>query len=42
VAVTSITELVLERSLDETFRVEIMGELVAQFWRLEELYSWLK
>jgi hypothetical protein len=41
-AVTSATELVLGCSLDETFWVEIMDELVAQFQKLEELCSRLE
>jgi hypothetical protein len=40
--VTSGTELVLGRSPNETFRVEIVDELVAQFQKLEELCSWLE
>jgi hypothetical protein len=37
-AVSSIVELALGCSLDETFRVEVVGELVAKFWKLE--VSW--
>jgi hypothetical protein len=40
--VTSAAELVLGRSPNETFRVEIVDELVAQFWKLEELCSQLE
>jgi hypothetical protein len=40
--VSSVVELVLGHSPDEAFRVEVMGELVAKFWRLEELCSWLE
>jgi hypothetical protein len=42
VVVSSATVLVLGRLLDETFRVEVMDELVAKFWRLEELCSRLE
>jgi hypothetical protein len=42
VAVTSAVELVLGRTPNETFRVEIVDELVAQFWKLEELCSRLE
>jgi hypothetical protein len=41
-AVSSTVELVLGRSPDETFQVEVMDELVAEFQRLEELYSQLE
>jgi hypothetical protein len=37
VVVTSTAESVLGRLPNETFRVQVMGELVAKFWRLEEL-----
>jgi hypothetical protein len=37
VVVTSTVALVLGCSPDETFRVEIMDEVVAQFQKLEEL-----
>jgi hypothetical protein len=37
-AVSSVVELALGCSLDETFRVEVVGELVAKFWKLE--VSW--
>jgi hypothetical protein len=40
--VTSSMELVLGHSPDETFWVEIMDELVAQFRKLEEMRSWLE
>jgi hypothetical protein len=39
-AVSSAVGLVLVRSPNETFRVEVTDDLVAQFWRLAELYSW--
>jgi hypothetical protein len=42
VAMTSIVELVLGCSPDETFRVEIVDEMVAQFQKLEELCSRLE
>jgi hypothetical protein len=42
VAVTSAVELVLGRTPNETFRLEIVDELVAQFWKLEELCSRLE
>jgi hypothetical protein len=42
VVVSSATVLVLGRLLDETFWVEVMDELVAKFWRLEELCSRLE
>jgi hypothetical protein len=38
-AVSSDAELVLRRSLDESFRVEVIDKLVAKFQRLEELCS---
>jgi hypothetical protein len=41
-AVSSVVELVLERSPDESFWVEVVHELVAEFWRLEERHSWLE
>jgi hypothetical protein len=34
---SSTVGLVLRRSPNETFRVEVIDELVAKFWRLEEL-----
>jgi hypothetical protein len=40
--VTSVVELVLGCSPNETFWVEIADELVAQFWKLEELWSRLE
>jgi hypothetical protein len=40
--VTSATELVLGRPPDETVWVEITDELVAQFQKLEDQYSWLE
>jgi hypothetical protein len=42
VAVTSAMELVLGRSPDVTFWVEIADELVAKFQKLEERCSWLE
>jgi hypothetical protein len=41
-AMTSAVELVLGHLLDKTFYVEIADELVAQFWKLEELCSRLE
>jgi hypothetical protein len=41
VTVSSATELLLGHSPDDTFRVEIMDELVAKSRRVEELCSWL-
>jgi hypothetical protein len=40
--VSSTTELALGRSPDETFRVEVVGELVAEFQKLEEQCSRLE
>jgi hypothetical protein len=40
--VSSTVEFVLGRSLDETFRVEVVDELVAKFWKLEEWCSRLE
>jgi hypothetical protein len=42
VVVSSATVLVLGRLPDETFWVEVMDELVAKLWRLEELCSRLE
>jgi hypothetical protein len=42
VIVSSIVESELGRSPDENFWVEVVGELVAKFLRLEELCSWLE
>jgi hypothetical protein len=42
VVVSSVAKLVLGHSLDETFQVEVMDELVAKFRRLEELCLWLE
>jgi hypothetical protein len=42
VAVSSAVELMLGRSPDETSRVEVMNELAAKFWRLEDLCSRLE
>jgi hypothetical protein len=41
-AVTSATELMLGRSPDENFWVEIVDELIAQSHKLEELCLWLE
>jgi hypothetical protein len=41
-AVSSVVELVLGHSPDETLQVEDMDELVAEFQRLEELFSRLE
>jgi hypothetical protein len=41
-AVSSITELTLRRSPNETFQVEVVGDLVVKFWMLEERYSRLE
>jgi hypothetical protein len=35
-------ESVHGRSPDETFWVDVVGELAAEFWKLEELCSWLE
>jgi hypothetical protein len=40
--VSSATKLALGHSLDETFWVEVVGELVGEFRRLEELCSRLE
>jgi hypothetical protein len=40
--VSSVVELVLGHSPDETLQVEDMDELVAEFQRLEELFSRLE
>jgi hypothetical protein len=40
--VSSIVESVLGRSPDETFPVEVVGELVTEFQWLEKRRSWLK
>jgi hypothetical protein len=40
--VSSTMELALGHSPDETFRVEVVGELVAEFQKLEEQCSWLE
>jgi hypothetical protein len=42
VAVSSTMEMALGHSPDETFQVEIVGELVAEFWKLEGQCSWLE
>jgi hypothetical protein len=42
VALSSTVELALGRSPDETFRVDVVGELVAEFWKLEEWRSHLE
>jgi hypothetical protein len=41
-AVSSAMEFVLEHSLDETFRVEVVDELIAKIWKLEEWRSRLE
>jgi hypothetical protein len=41
-AVSSAAESALARSPDEIFRVEVVGELVAGFQKLEERCSWLE
>jgi hypothetical protein len=41
-AVSSVVKLVLGHSPDETLQVEDMDELVAEFQRLEELFSRLE
>jgi hypothetical protein len=40
--VSSIMESVLGHLPDETFPVEVVGELVTEFQRLEKRRSWLK
>jgi hypothetical protein len=39
---SSAAELALGCLPNETFRVEVVGELVAKFWRLEDQRSWLE
>jgi hypothetical protein len=41
-AVSSAVELVLGRSPDETIQVDVVSELIAEFWRLGELCSLLE
>jgi hypothetical protein len=41
-AVSSAVELVLGRSPNETSQMEVTNELVAKFWRWEELFSRLE
>jgi hypothetical protein len=41
-AVSSAMEFMLGCSLDETFWLEVVDELVVEFWKLEERRSWLK
>jgi hypothetical protein len=41
-AVSSVVEVTLGHSPNETFRVEVLGELVAKFQRLEERCSCLE
>jgi hypothetical protein len=41
-AVSSVVEFMLRRSLNETFHVEVVDELVAEFQKLEEWRSWLE
>jgi hypothetical protein len=40
--VSSVVELLLGRSHNETTRVEVTNKLVAKFWRWEELCSRLE
>jgi hypothetical protein len=40
--VSSAVESMLGRSPGETFRVEVVGEQVDEFWRLDERCSWLE
>jgi hypothetical protein len=39
---SSATELALKLLPDETFRLEVVGELVVEFQSLEEQCSWLE
>jgi hypothetical protein len=41
-AISFVVKLVLGSSPDNTFQVEVMDEVVAKFWRLEELCSRLE
>jgi hypothetical protein len=41
-AVSSAVEITLGCSPNQTFRVEVVGELVAKFWKLEERHSCLE
>jgi hypothetical protein len=41
-AVSSTTEFTLGRSPNETFQVEVVDELLAEFWRQEERRSCLE
>jgi hypothetical protein len=41
-AVSSVVEFMLRRSLNETFHVEVVDEMVAEFQKLEEWRSWLE
>jgi hypothetical protein len=41
-AVSSAVEITLGCSPNQTFRVEVVGELVAKFWKLEERHSRLE
>jgi hypothetical protein len=41
-AASSATGFVLRRSPAETSRLDVIGDLVAKFWRLDELCSWLE
>jgi hypothetical protein len=41
-AVSSAMEFALGRSPNEAFRVEVVDEVVAEFWKLEELRSCLE
>jgi hypothetical protein len=40
--VSSVVESTLGRSPNEIFHVEVVGELIAEFQRLEEQRSWLE
>jgi hypothetical protein len=40
--VSSTVKSALGRSPNDTFHVEVVGELVAEFQRLEERHSWLE
>jgi hypothetical protein len=41
-AVSSAAESALGHSPKETFNVEVVGELVAEFQKMEERHSWLE
>jgi hypothetical protein len=42
VVVSTVMELALGRSLDKTFQVEVVDELVIEFLKLEEQRPWLE